>query len=222
MNKIEYQIVSSGSKGNSVIYREEYAVDMGVLYRDIFQYLDKIKVILLTHRHTDHLHKPTVKRIVKDYPEIKWLCGEHLQHIVKDCGVVPIIIEAGKIYQVGNCKINPISLYHDVPNFGYRFYFDDGYKIIHATDTFTLDGISAKGFDLYSLEYNHDELIIEKEIEEKLEKGEYCYEIGARNSHLSFQKCIDFFNKMKSDKSELLKLHISHKYKGEKNENDQV
>jgi len=210
-----YKIVASSSKGNSIIYRDVYAVDMGVLFKDIYPYLKDIKYVLLTHRHTDHLHKPTVKRVAKEFPEIKWYCGDHLQFILEDCGIEPIVIELGKVYRIGDCKVNPVGLYHDVPNFGYRFYFDDGYKIIHATDTFTLDGIVAKEFDLYALEYNHDELIIEKEIEEKLEKGEYCYEIGARNSHLSFQKCIDYFNKMKGDNSVLLKLHLSHKYKGE-------
>lgn len=212
-----YNLISSSSNGNSIIYRDEVLVDVGVKFSDLAPLLDKVKYILLTHRHSDHIRKSTVKRIVKERPDIEWYLGEHLLHILEEFSIPNMnIVEVNKVYNLGkDIKISPIKLYHDVENFGYRIVFRDKKKIIHATDTAHLDGIVAKDYDLYALEYNHDELRIEKEIEEKLEKGEFCYEIGARNSHLSFQKCMKFFEENRKVDSELLKLHISHKYKGE-------
>lgn len=60
----------------------------------------------------------------------------------------------------------PIKLYHDVPQCGYRVLFDD-YKAIYMTDTKTVEGISAKNYDLYLVEGNYDE----DEIEERIKKN---------------------------------------------------
>ena len=38
------------------------------------------------------------------------------------------------------------------------------------------------------------------------------YEIGAKNSHLSFQQAEAFINENKKEDSEVIKLHVSHKY----------
>lgn len=199
---------------------------MGVKYDLIKEYLKDLRYIFMTHWHKDHFNKVTIKKIVKDYPFMIFVCGEHFVDLLDSVGVsrdVMFICNVGEVYDFGSFKFSPVMLYHDVPNLGYRFVFkSDGYRILHATDTAHLDGIIAKGYDLYALESNYDELRIEKEIEEKLANGEFAYEIGAKNSHLSFQQTADFFNKMKSDNSELLKLHISHKYKGEQHENNQV
>ena len=40
-------------------------------------------------------------------------------------------------------------------NVGYRVLFDN-YKVFYATDTRTLDGISARNYDLYLVEGNYD------------------------------------------------------------------
>ena len=72
------------------------------------------------------------------------------------------VLDVGVWYDYGSFRICPIELYHDVPNFGYRIFFPD-YKILHATDTAHMEGISAKGYDLYALEFNHDaEEILER------------------------------------------------------------
>ena len=219
MNNQNYLLIDSGSGGNCLIYRNEVCVDMGVKYDLIKEHLDSIKYIFMTHWHKDHFNKVTIKRIVREYPHIMFVCAEHFIDLLESVNVsrdIMFVCNVGEVYDFGTFKFSPVYLYHDVPNVGYRFIFkSDGYKILHATDTAHLDGIVAKGYDLYALESNYDELRIEQEIEEKLAKGEFAYEIGAKNSHLSFQQTADFFNKMKSDKSELLKLHISHKYKGE-------
>lgn len=47
-----YEIVSSSSKGNCIIVNEYLALDMGVSYKKIEPYLNKIKIVFISHEHT--------------------------------------------------------------------------------------------------------------------------------------------------------------------------
>ena len=64
------------------------------------------------------------------------------------------VLQIGTRYDYKLFKIVPIKLYHDVPQCGYRVLFDN-YKVIYATDTKTLEGITAKNYDLYLIEGNY-------------------------------------------------------------------
>ena len=97
-------------------------------------------------------------------------------------------------------------MYHDVENCGYRI-FSYGKKIFHATDTAHLQGIEAKGYDLYAIEHNYCEEEIEEIIRKKKALGQYSYEIGAINSHLSEQQARDFIYKNKVGNCQILRLH---------------
>lgn len=121
------------------------------------------------------------------------------------------VIEVGKVYDYGSFKISPIQLYHDVPNFGYRI-FKDETKIIHATDTAHLEGITAKDYDLYCIESNYNEDTIFESIERKKANGEFAYQQGAINSHLSEQQARDFIFKNRGDNSKVVRLHESSNY----------
>ncbi len=120
------------------------------------------------------------------------------------------ILEAGKVYDYGQFKISPIVLYHDVQNFGYRIFKDDK-KIIHCTDTSHLEGITAKDYDLYAIESNHDIDSVKDRIDYKKKTGQFCYEIGAINSHLSEQQARDFIFNNRGENSQVLRLHESSK-----------
>lgn len=209
---MKVDVISTGSKGNAVLYDSQILVDCGVSYSKLEPYLSEVKLILLTHIHKDHFNVKAIQKVHKNHPGIIFACCYWLYEALSDCGL-PIIclLEVGKLVDFTFAKVCPIVLYHDVPNCGYRIYVKDE-KILHATDTFTLDGIVAKGYDIYSLEWNHDEIQIEKDIQEKLDRGEYAYEIGAKNSHLSFQKTQRFFDENRKEESRLIKLHISEKY----------
>ena len=53
------------------------------------------------------------------------------------------VLKIGTKYDYKAFKIVPIKLYHDAPQCGYRIFWND-FKVIYATDTKTLEGISAK------------------------------------------------------------------------------
>lgn len=209
-----YKIISSSSKGNCVIYFGCVMVDCGVPFKDVKRHLNDIRLILLTHEHGDHLNSSTMLKISKEYPLIRFGVPSHLVQIVLDIGIDARKIDnislfySSEVYNYGLFKIAPIKLYHDVPNFGYRI-FKDGLKVIHCTDTAHLDGIEAKGYDLYAIEGNYCENKVKQIIKDKKEKGETAYQVGSINSHLSIQQAQEFYIKNKKESSQIVYLHQS-------------
>lgn len=153
----------------------------------------------------DHINLSTIKKIQLERPAVRVACCEwmvELLHGIRNIDVLQI----GKLYDYGNFKLSPCKLYHDVPNCGWRI-FKEETKIFHATDTQHLQGISAKGYDLYSIEANYDETAIWDIIREKEMRGEFSHERGSINSHLSEQQAVDFFISNKKETSQLIRLH---------------
>lgn len=99
-----------------------------------------------------------------------------------------------------------VKLYHDVPQCGYRVLFDD-YKVFYATDTKTLDGISAKNYDLYLVEGNYDEDEMNERIKKKQQECKFVYEFRAKVNHLSKQQATEFLLNNMGDNSEYIFMH---------------
>lgn len=206
-----HNILSTGSKGNAIIYFNSILVDVGISFSRMEPYLKDIQIVLLTHQHSDHFKLNVIKRIQEERPSIRFGCGAFLAdklHGIRNLD----IYESGKMYNYGVFKISPIILYHDVPNFGYRI-FKDGKKLIHATDTYTLEGISARDYDIYALECNYDEERVYDIIREKQYRGEYAHQKGSINSHLSKQQAQKFIlsNTSRQD-IQFLMLHQSSEF----------
>jgi len=213
--KVNYDLISTGSKGNAIVYEDVILLDVGVPYSKLVGHIDKVKLILCSHIHKDHFYPTTIRRIQAMNPNIVFVCGEWMKAPLEALEIAHIVVlEFGKVYNFGICKLSLIKLYHDVPNCGYRIEIN-GKKIFHATDTFHLDGITCKGVDLIAIESHHDELQIEADILAKEKQGKFAYEKGSKNSHLSFQKAQKFYDENKGENSEYLKLHISGRYEKE-------
>lgn len=200
-----YRIISSGSTGNAVLYHDSLLIDCGVPYSLIKPYVRVLQLVLLTHSHNDHINPKTVRKLAYERPTLRFGCGIWMKDFVEGIKNVDYY-EAGQIYNYGSFSVSPVSLYHDVPNFGYRI-FKNGTKIIHCTDTCHLEGISAKDYDLYAIEHNYDEETIMERISVKESRGEYAHERGSINSHLSEQQARDFIYKNKGSNSQVLRLH---------------
>lgn len=202
-----YNVIATGSTGNCVIYHKSIVVDMGVPYSKIEPYIKDFQIVLLTHEHGDHVNIPAIKKLAFERPSLRFACGEFLAHKIQ--GVKNLdILEAGNVYDYGHFQISPIVLYHNVKNFGFRI-FKDGTKIIHATDTAHLEGITAKGYDLYAIEHNYNEDTALDIIAKAEAKGQFSHIKGSINSHLSEQQARDFIFKNKSPHSQILRLHES-------------
>ena len=206
---MNYKIISSCSTGNAVIIKDIILIDCGVTYKKLKDDYKKIKLVLLTHIHSDHFKRETIKKLAQERPTLRFACCEWLLEPLLECGVNRKnidVLETGIKYDYKLFKVVPIKLYHDVPQCGYRILFDN-YKIIYATDTRTLEGITAKNYDLYLIEGNYEDSEIEERIRKKQEIQQYCYEYRARYTHLSKGQASDFLLNNMGDKSEYVFMH---------------
>lgn len=188
-----FKIIESGSAGNCFKYGN-LMIDLGLPYSKTKEHLSDVTHILLTHIHGDHLNMTTVRKIFVANENIKFVCGQWLVEKLLKSGVDRnriLLAEFGKVYQFGDFKISPIIAYHDVENCGYRILFD-GKKHLHITDTCTLEGIEAKGYDTASIECNHERERALQLIEEAKDNDEFSHLKGAINSHLSVDKTVQF------------------------------
>jgi conserved hypothetical protein len=205
------QVISSGSEGNAVIYNNAIMVDCGVSFKALEAVKRSLKIVLLTHKHSDHLKIRTLQRLQAERPTLRIACGDFLLEELP-CIKNIDVLQVGKIYDYGAFKVSPVKLYHDVPNFGWRIFLPNGQKIFHATDTVHLEGISAKGYDLYAIEHNYCEEYIQQAIEEARANGEYTHAYGNINTHLSIQQARAFIEANRKESSEVLELHKSRSF----------
>ena len=208
---IQAQVISSGSEGNAVIYDKAIMVDCGVTLKALNEVKCSLKIVLLTHKHGDHLKLRTLQRLQAERPTLRVACGNFLLEELP-CIKNIDVLQVGKIYDYGAFKVSPVKLYHDVPNFGWRIFLNSGQKIFHATDTVHLEGITAKGYDLYAIEHNYCEEYIQQAIEEAHAKGEYTHAYGNINTHLSMQQARAFIEANRKESSEVLELHKSRSF----------
>lgn len=205
------KVISSGSEGNAVIYNNAIMVDCGVSLKALEAVKRSLKIVLLTHKHSDHLKIRTLQRLQAERPTLRVACGDFLLEELP-CIKNIDVLQVGKIYDYGAFKVSPVKLYHDVPNFGWRIFLPNGQKIFHATDTVHLEGITAKGYDLYAIEHNYCEEYIQQAIEEAHAKGEYTHAYGNINTHLSIQQARAFIEANRKESSEVLELHKSRSF----------
>lgn len=205
-----YEIISTGSKGNAVVIGGRILIDCGVPFKKIEKYVKGLSLVLLTHIHGDHFKCATISRLTHLRPSLRFVCEAHLVPPLLASGVNERnidVVKEGMIYQYSFVSLEIFDLVHDVPNIGYKIYLQGGERIFYATDTANLNGITAKGFDLYMVEANYMEKDIEKRIDEKKANAEFSYEKRAKRFHLSKEKADDFIYKNIGVNGEYIYLH---------------
>lgn len=187
----DVEVIATGSQGNAVVIGGEILIDCGVPYKKIAHIVPTLKLVLLTHRHQDHFNPTTIRRLHKERPTLRFGCCEWLVSCLVKASVSPGVIDIynplfGCVYGYAKNRIlvSPFTLCHDVENCGYQITYKRE-KILYATDTSTLDHVTAKGFDLYLIEANHTEDELADRIQRKTESGEYVYEHRVERTHLS-------------------------------------
>lgn len=207
---MRYNIISTGSKGNAVILNDEILIDCGVPYKALKPFVKGLKLVLLTHRHSDHFKPETIRKLASERPTLRFGCGKWLLSSVMDCGVrktkIDIYIPNTKNCYTDDLQLIMIPLKHNVSNCGYKLYIN-GEKIFYATDCNNLDGIDAPNYDLYMIEANYEDEEIQRRIEEKQANGQYVYEYQVLNNHLSKQKADNFIAENAGINSRFVYLH---------------
>lgn len=191
---IPFEIIATGSKGNAVVINKIILVDCGVNFKALEPYYRALKLVLLTHIHSDHFNKTAIKLLARERPTLRFACGKWLVNDVIACGVAKAnidVLDFDIMYNYGVCNVISIPLAHDVPNCGWKIHFPIG-KVIYATDTSNLNGVIAHDYDLYLIEANYDDEDIREKIHEKEANGEFAYERRVLRTHLSKAQCDDF------------------------------
>lgn len=216
-------VISTGSQGNAVALGGEILIDCGVPYKRIEHIVPTLKLVLLTHRHLDHFSPTTIIRLYKQRPALRFGCCSWMVPYLISAGVSPHLIDiynatTGDIYAYdgGRILVSAFPLFHDVENCGYKVACGDE-RILYATDTSTMDGVVAKGFDLYLIEANHTEQELADRIRRKTEAGEYVYEHRVEQTHLSRESADAWLAMNAGRNSEVIYLH-QHKEPTQKGE----
>ena len=208
---MNYKIIATGSSGNAIVLNDYMLIDCGVSFRSLLSVnvVKKLKIVLLTHIHTDHFNKSTIRRLAAERPTLRFACCKWLTAELLACGVPALNIDqlqVGKLYNYGPFKISPVQLYHDAPNCGWRVFFGDD-KAIYITDTTTVQGITAKDYDLYLVEANYSEPEIQERIKAKEVLGQYIYEYRVLKTHLSKEECDQWLLDNMGEHSEYVYIH---------------
>lgn len=206
---VPFHVISTGSQGNAVIVNDFVLIDCGVPYKAIEPHIRQIKLVLLTHIHSDHFRPSTIKRIHDERPTVRFGCCHWLVRPLIQAGVSPEnidVLKIGTLSGYGLCNVIPVPLSHDVPNCGYKIHFEIG-KVFYATDTANLNGITARHYDLYLIEANYGEEEIKARIDEKKEAGEFVYEKRVLQYHLSKEDCDNFIYRNIGPNGEYVYLH---------------
>lgn len=102
--------------------------------------------------------------------------------------------------------MRPESLMHNVPNCGWHITMNSE-KLFYATDTGSLFGVSAKGYDLYLIEANHTKQKLQERIKAKQAAGEFSYETAVMNNHLSREQAEAWLQENAGANSRFVFLH---------------
>lgn len=206
---MNYKIINTGSDGNATVLEEIILIDCGVSFRRLNKYYKQLKIVLLTHIHQDHFNKKTISKLAIERPTLRFACCRWLVEDLIKCGVNKKnidVLKFGKKYNYGLFILVPIKLYHDVPNCGYRIFMKNK-RAVYMTDTRTLEGITAKDYDLYLVEGNYSEDELKQRIENKLANGEFVYENRVKQTHLSKEYTSNWLLENMGDNSDYVFMH---------------
>lgn len=207
---MKYEILASGSAGNATVINDSILIDCGVPMKALAPYKDKLKLVLLTHEHGDHFKPSTVAALARSRPSLRWAACEWMISKLLYIGVkesqIDVIPVGQAMSYAGLAVIKPDKTVHDVPNCCWHIFTNDG-SLIYATDTGSLDGIEAKGYDLYLVEANHKRAEIEERFHQKRDWGYYAYEIRAAENHLSEEQAQDWLTENMTQKSVWIPMH---------------
>ena len=107
---IDYNIIATGSKGNAVVIDQKILIDCGVSFKALSKVYRALKLVLLTHIHSDHFQPTTLRLLAENRPTLRFACCAWLCKPLVDAGV-PVsqidVLEPGHMYGYGICNVRP-------------------------------------------------------------------------------------------------------------------
>ena len=215
---IEHDILSSGSQGNAVVVNKEILIDCGVPIKSLNKYVKSLRLVLLTHVHSDHFNPATIKYLSRERPSLRFVGGYWLYKRLHKCGVSSwaldfldygetAVFNSGSHLAKPGYEITMIPAKHDVLNCGYAVVLPSGEKLFYMTDTSTMDGIVAKNYDLYMLEANYAESTMSERIAADMAAGQYQRHWRVVHTHLAEETALDWLYRNMGSNSQYILMH---------------
>ncbi len=216
-----YEILQSGSRGNCTLINACAALDMGVSWRRLEPRAGALRLVLLTHAHADHFYAPTVRRLARERPGLRWACCPWMEEKLRCCGVdarAIDVFEPGRLYLCPEAGLKCMAekIPHNVPNCAWHLFgAAEGDALFYATDCASLEGVEARGYGVYLVEANHTEEEIARALAEARAKGTYTYRGEAAKNHLSREQAGAWLEEMMGPGSVWVPMHRHVERKGE-------
>lgn len=212
---LEVHVLASGSDGNCTVIEyddEAVMIDAGVSCRKIVQYMDqegvdvrKIKALLLTHEHSDHILGAGATARKFDLPV-------YCNRATFDASAIGCVdyreIRTMGAFEIGGISITPLPTSHNAVEPNAFLTEKDGKKALLATDmgkmTFPVEHALAEA-DIAVIESNYDRKM--------LDEGPYPYYlkkiIGSEQGHLSNVDCAAAIKRTMNAKRQVFLAHLS-------------
>ena len=208
---MKYEIIGSSSKGNCIIVEDILMLDCGVAYTKIKPYLKNVKLIFISHIHKDHLLPTTIQKIAYNKPTMKFVTGsKQVVRKLDELGVNRdniIYLYNYSWFDLGIIKLKVEPMHHDAENCGLHFK-RNGKKGLYVVDTGNIDNVNAKNYDLYLIEANYKEEILERHKKECTQE-ELVYLNRVPQVHLSWEQANTFLIENMGKNSEFQYIHES-------------
>jgi phosphoribosyl 1,2-cyclic phosphodiesterase len=211
----EVHVLASGSDGNCTVFElddEAVMIDAGLSGKKIMQLMDregvdsrKLKALLVTHEHSDHIAGAGVVARKFNIPV-------YCNRATFDCsGMGSVLyseIKTMNRFGIGSFEITPLPTSHNAVEPNAFFLECDGKKALLATDTGKMTPQVEQALaaaDAAVIESNYDKKM--------LTEGPYPYplkkQIASDVGHLSNVDCAEALKRTMNDKRQIFLAHLS-------------
>lgn len=192
---MKLHVLGSSSKGNGYILEgksQTLLLECGLPLKDVKEALSfnlsRVVGGIVSHLHGDHSKYANdyLKNGITLFMNVE--TSVHLSKADDRKGGFTHVIEAGKQYTIGEFKIIPFSVKHDVPCLGFLINQPESGNILFVTDTHYIPN-RFKGLNQILIEANYEERILnENYIDGKIDNSRYQRVL---RSHMSLETCVE-------------------------------
>lgn len=234
-NKLDYEIISSGSQNGNCFRIENILIDIGIKFDDLKDEISKhkIKAIFISHRHSDHCVPATYHQISKRFPYIKFIINQDvadkLHEEIKEKFNNIVVIKDGTNVKIPSndnsyrsLVINVFHTDHDINilsngYFGTKIsYSGNDLKFVFATDFWNVNNLPKEKLDYIFLEANHNERTL-KLATEAFDLPEWS--LSGSKRHLSEEISYQYYVTHRKQNTVYIPLHKSERFYNEFEDN---
>lgn len=217
---MDIEIVATGSSGNFNVIDDVIAIDCGVKRDIVKPYMPKLEHVLISHQHGDHISLPVLRMFKREKPGL--LSNVHVNKSTREmvfkhdadiaerlCGW--LLAHSHRVLKTskGDYHVRTFRLYHDVENQGFVITSPNGERLVHATDTCTMQSAPEEMYDYILVEGNWDE---SKLLESLAGDDAEAFRASRNLRHLSVQSFMKYVDSHSHSDTVVYQLHESAAY----------